>query len=71
MSNEEIKNKIQEYQLEIQKELARGGYNFELNPKIMEYKHAIDQLRCECSHLNTNHEIQTFNGRCVYCGAKL
>ena len=70
MNNEEIREKIREHQMAIQKELAKS-YNFELNPEIMKHKAAIDTLRNECTHLNHNHEIQTFNGRCIYCGNKI
>lgn len=68
MSNEEIRQVIMNHQLEIQKCLESCCNTFELNPEILAHKKAIDALREECTHLNTNHEIQTFNGRCIYCG---
>ena len=71
MSNEEIRESIKAHQNEIQKELAHSYGHFELNPEIAKHKKAIDELRTQCNHLNTNHEIQTFNGRCIYCGTKM
>ena len=70
MSNEEIREKIHEFQLKIQESLTKS-HSFELNPEIIKYKEAIDNLRKECTHLNPNHEVQTFNGRCIYCGTKM
>lgn len=71
MSNEEIRQTIMEHQLEIQKCLEMTCGKFELNPDIAKHKKCIDDLRSKCTHLNTNHEAQTFNGRCVYCGKVL
>jgi len=71
MSNEEIREAILKHQFEIQKCLEGCCNTFELNPEIVRHKKSIDALRNECTHLNTNHEIQTFNSRCVYCGKHL
>ena len=68
MSNEEIRQVILNHQLEIQKCLESCCGTFELNPTIAHHKKCIDELRNECTHLNTNHEIQTFKGHCIYCG---
>lgn len=68
MSNEEIRQAILGHQEEIQKCLVDSHNTFELNPEILKHKKCIDALRAECTHLNPNHEVQTFNGRCIYCG---
>lgn len=68
MTNEEIREAIHARQMKIQEILATSNNTFELNPDILKHKKSIDALRAECTHLNTNHEMQTFNGRCVYCG---
>jgi DNA-binding protein H-NS len=68
MTNEEIREAIQQQQQKIQEILITSSNTFELNPEILKHKKAIDALRTKCTHLNTNHEAQTFNGRCVYCG---
>lgn len=68
MTNEEIREAIQAQQRKIQEILATSNNTFELNPEILKHKKSIDALRAECTHLNVNHEMQTFNGRCIYCG---
>ena len=71
MSNEEIRQEILNQQAEIQKLLTENSTTFELNPKIAEHKKNIDKLRAKCTHLDTNHEVRVFNGRCLYCGKKM
>ena len=71
LSNEEIRALIKAHQNEIQKALMLNCNSFELNPIIAEHKAEIDKLRAQCNHLNPNHEIQTFNGYCIYCGTKM
>ena len=68
MSNEEIRQVVMEHQIEIQKILESCCNTFELNSDIMAHKNAINALREQCTHLNSNHEIQAFNGYCIYCG---
>lgn len=71
MNNEEIRDSIANFQKKIEDSLSKNPYTFELNPDILKYKKEIDNLRLKCSHLNSSNKIQTFNGRCVYCGAKI
>lgn len=71
MSNEEIRENIANFQKKIEESLAEKPYTFELNPDILKYKKEIDKLRAKCSHLNASNKIQTFNGRCIYCGTKI
>ena len=71
MSNEEIRESIANFQKKIEESLAEKPYTFELNPDILKYKKEIDKLRAKCSHLNASNKIQTFNGRCVYCGTQI
>lgn len=68
MNNEEIRQEILNHQAEIQKCLTDCCGKFELNPSIAFHKKSIDELRAQCTHLNTDHELKTFNGRCIYCG---
>lgn len=71
MTNEEIQKKIQEYQIECKKALLSGYATFELNHQIVEYKNKINALREKCTHRNDKFEVQSFNGRCQYCGKQL
>lgn len=71
MNNEEIRENIAKFQQKIEASLAANPYTFELNPEILKYKKEIDKLRAKCSHLNASNKVQTFNGRCIYCGTKL
>ena len=68
MTNEEIREAIKKEQVKIQEILLTSNNTFELNPDILKHKKAIDELRTKCTHLNPNHEIQTFNSHCIYCG---
>ena len=69
--NEDIRAEMQEIQLKLQKKLAECCATFELHPEINTLRQQIDALRKECTHLNTNHEIELYNGRCIYCGKKM
>ena len=71
MSNEEIRESIANFQKKIEESLTEKPYTFELHPDILKYKKEIDKLRAQCSHLNASNKIQTFNGRCIYCGTKI
>lgn len=72
MSNEEIRAKIEEYQLELQKAILSGYANFELNQEIAKTKDKINALRQQCSHTSMDGKFATpFNGRCPYCGKKI
>lgn len=64
MNNEEIREKIQKYQEQLQANLLP---TFELNPEIANIREKIKSLQQVCSHCN-EHKFQLFNGRCIYCG---
>lgn len=70
MTNEEIKAKIEEYQLECRKALAAN--TFELNASIEKYKNKINALRDMCTHRDEN-GAKVFVGdhRCPYCSRKV
>lgn len=70
MTNEEIRATIQQYQREL-RGLIENQSSFELNTEISTYQNKIKKLRKQCTHLDTNHEKQVFNGRCMFCGEKL
>lgn len=69
MSNEEIRNLIQQHQNAIL-EILQGGI-FELNEKAAEHQQAIKELRRQCDHLNAEGKTQISKGICTYCGTKL
>ena len=71
MTNEDIRKEVLTHQAEIQKILAENTNTFVLNEGILKHKKAIDELRKQCSHVNANHEVETFNNHCVYCGKKM
>ena len=68
MSNEEIRIEILGHQKAIQSCLASCCSTFELSTEITEHKKAIDKLRQQCTHVNTNHEVQKVGKYCAYCG---
>ena len=68
MTNEEIKKAIDEQYAIIGKEAENNCSKFELNAVIAECRAKIVELQKHCTHLNPNHEAQTFNGHCIYCG---
>ncbi len=70
MNNEEIRSLIQEHQNAILEVIQRAG-TFELNPEAAAHQQQIAELRHQCNHLNPKGKVQTFNGRCIYCGTKL
>lgn len=71
MNNEEIHEAILQHQAAIQESISKSNSTFEFNEEVAQHKKSIDELRKQCSHLNPNHEVQLFNGRCIYCGARL
>lgn len=71
MTNEEIRQQVLTHQAAIQVCLEECCGKFELNPKIAEHKRGIDELRKQCTHLNSNNETYTFNGYCYYCGKRM
>lgn len=71
MNNEEIRQAISDHQAAIQESIEQSSGIFEFNESIAKHKKCIDELRKQCSHLNLNHEVQLFNGRCIYCGTRV
>ena len=71
MTNEKIKELIQEHQAEIKVALFSNCSNFELNNIIVKHKEEIKLLQAQCNHMNFNHEFEIENGYCAYCGTKM
>lgn len=68
MTNEEIFEEIESRKQKIRNILSDNP-NFELNTDIVRYRKEINELRKQCSHVNTNHERMVRGGRCIYCGS--
>lgn len=71
MTNEEIRTLIHQKQETLHTLMETTKQMFVLNDEIYKCKQEICCLQKQCSHVNTNHELQTENGYCIYCGRKL
>lgn len=70
MTNEEIYEAIESRKQKI-RDILSDSYNFELNTDIVRYRKEINELRKECSHVNSNFEKMIRSGRCIYCGSEV
>ena len=70
MTNEQIFEEINSRKEKIRNILSNSN-NFELNADIVRYRKEINDLRKECSHINSNYEKMTRGGRCIYCGTEV
>lgn len=70
MTNEEIYQAIENRKQKI-RNILNDSNNFELNIDIVQYRKEINELRKQCTHINSNFEKMVRGGRCLYCGSEV